>query len=126
MTKATIELGQRGEQVAVDFLKNHGYNIISINYHTPLGEIDIIAKDKKTICFIEVKTRRTQRFGQPAEAVGVAKQRKISQAALMFLKQNRLLNSPSRFDLILISYLNMQRKIKLIRNAFNLDDRYVY
>ena len=126
MTKASIELGQRGEQVAVDFLKYHGYNIISINYRTPLGQIDIIAKDKKTICFIEVKTRRTQRFGQPAEAVGVAKQRKISQAALMFLKQNRLLNSPSRFDLILISYLNMQRKIKLIRNAFNLDDRYIY
>ena len=126
MTKATVELGQRGEQAAVDFLKYHRYNIICIDYRTPLGQIDIIAKNKKTICFIEVKTRRTGRFGEPAEAVGSSKQRKISQVALMFLKQNGLLNSPSRFDLISISYQNTQRKIKLIKNAFNLDDRYIY
>ena len=126
MSKTNIELGRQGEQAAVDFLKHSGYNIINTNYRTRLGQIDIIAKDKKTICFVEVKTRRNQRFGRPGEAVGVSKQRKISAMALMFLKQNRLLDSPARFDVISISYPNMQPRIELIRNAFELDYRYLY
>jgi putative endonuclease len=126
MSKSRIELGRRGEQAGVNFLKNNGYNIVSTNYRTRLGQIDIIAKDKKTICFVEVKTRQTARFGRPDEAIEVSKQRKISQVALMFLKQNGLLDSPARFDVISISYPNMQPKIELIKNAFDLDYHYLY
>ncbi len=126
MSKATIELGRWGEQEAVNFLKRRGYAKIITNYRNSLGQIDIIARDKKTICFIEVKSRRSRRFGQPVEAVTDSKQRKISQAALLFLKQNKLLNSSARFDVISISYLDMRPEIKLVKNAFDLDYRYFY
>ena len=126
MPKSHIELGQRGERIAVKFLKNYGYNIISTNYRTRLGQIDIIAKDKKTICFVEVKTRRTKRFGHPYEAVETSKQRRINRVSLMYLKQNGLIDSPARFDVVSISYTDEQPKIELIKNAFELDSRYLY
>jgi putative endonuclease len=126
MPKSNIELGQSGERIAVNFLKINGYDIISTNFHNKLGQIDVIAKDNETICFVEVKTRRSQRFGQPTEAVELSKQRKISQVALMFLKQNKLLNSPARFDVISISHPDIQPDVKLIKNAFELDYRYLY
>jgi len=126
MTKSHIELGRRGEQIAVNFLKDNGYSIVSTNYRNRLGQIDIIAKDKKTICFVEVKMRRTMRFGQPTEAVEAYKQRKISQLALLFLKENRLLKSPARFDVISISHADLQPKIELIKNAFDLNYNCLY
>ncbi len=126
MPKPSIELGRKGEQAAVNFLKSNGYDIVTTNYRTRLGQIDIVARDKKTVCFVEVKTRRTARFGKPAEAIEASKQRRISGVALMFLKQNKLLNSPARFDVISISYPDMQPEIELTRNAFELDNRYLY
>jgi putative endonuclease len=126
MSKTQVELGQKGERIAVSFLKNEGYRIIAVNYRTRLGQIDIVAKDKGTICFVEVKTRKSQRFGKPAEAVGVFKQRKISQVALAFLKQNGLLNSPARFDVVSISHQEIHPKVELIKNAFELDYNYTY
>ncbi|MFH1338244.1 MAG: YraN family protein [Candidatus Omnitrophota bacterium] len=126
MSKAQSELGQKGERIAVDFLRDKGYRIVAVNYRTRLGQIDIVAKDKETVCFIEVKTRKSARFGRPAEAVDFFKQRKISQVALMFLKQKGLLDSPARFDVISISHEDLQPKIELFRNAFELDYRYLY
>jgi len=129
MPKSNIELGRTGEQAAVQFLKSNGYNIINTNYRTRLGQIDIIAKDKDAVCFVEVKTRRTHAFGRPEETVQASKQRKISQVALMFLKQKKLLNSPARFDVISISYIDSlprQPKIELKKNAFELDSHYLY
>jgi len=126
MSKATIELGRRGEKTAVNFLKNNGYDIISTDYRTRLGQIDIIAREKDTICFIEVKTRRSLSFGQPNEAVGYLKQKKISKVALGFLKENQLLDSPARFDVISIFYVNPKPKVELLKNAFDLDCRYFY
>ncbi len=126
MSKTHVELGQKGEQIALSFLKNEGYRIIAVNYRTRLGQIDIVAKDKGTICFVEVKTRKSQRFGKPAEAVGAFKQRRISQVALVFLKQNGLLNSPARFDVVSISHQQMQPQVELIKNAFELDYNYSY
>ena len=119
-----LELGRIGEQAAVQFLKGKGYSIINTNYRTRLGQIDIIAKDKNTICFVEVKTRRSGGFGFPGEAVDIYKQRKISQVALIFLKQKKLLSSPARFDVIAITYIQERPRIKLIKNAFELNHRY--
>ncbi|MFC1593109.1 YraN family protein [Candidatus Omnitrophota bacterium] len=126
MPELNLELGQKGEQLAAAFLKSRGYNIVETNYHTRLGQIDIIAKDKRTICFVEVKTRKTQEFGHPAEAIDSCKQRKISQVALTFLKEKGFLNYPARFDIVLISYPDIEPKIELLRNAFELDYHYLY
>lgn len=121
----STELGRKGEQVAVDFLKHNGYKIVEINFRTKIAQIDIIAKDKHTVCFVEVKMRRTTRFGHPYEAVGVLKQSRISRAALIYLKQNKLVDSPARFDVVSILYNDKQPKIELIKNAFELDCRYL-
>ncbi len=126
MRKSHIELGRIGEEEAAVFLKKRGFKIICLNYRNRLGQIDIIAKQRRTICFLEVKTRQSDRFGQPKEAINSLKQRKISQAALMFLKQEKLLDSPTRFDVVSISYPDAQPKIELIKNAFELNKNYLY
>jgi len=79
------QLGKSGETTAVQYLKKNGYRILEQNYRTDLGEIDIIAKDKDTLVFIEVKARTSYRFGDPKYAVTQKKQRKISMVALSYL-----------------------------------------
>ena len=125
MSKEHIYLGKSGEETAAGLLKKNGYKIIVRNYKSKLGEIDIIAKDKDTYCFIEVKTRHSDRFGMPSEAVLKSKQRQISKAALMFLKQNNLLDKKARFDVVSIIYSKDRPHLDLIKNAFELDERYV-
>jgi len=124
VTKEHLYLGQSGEEAAVSFIKRNGYRIITKNYKSKLGEIDIIARDKGTICFIEVKSRKTDRYGLPQEAVSMDKQRHISRAALLFLKEKNLLNKKARFDVISIIYNEGIPKLGLIKNAFELDARF--
>jgi putative endonuclease len=121
-----LNLGNRGEHYAVDFLKQNGYKILLNNYKTKLGEIDIIAKDKDTLCFIEVKTRNSLRFGEPCESVTIFKRRQIAKVALQFLKEKNLLGRRARFDVVSIVYSQGLPKLDLIRNAFELDQRFSY
>lgn len=125
MSKENLYLGKSGEEAAVSLLKNKGYKILARNYRTKLGEIDIIAKDKDTVCFVEVKTRTCDKFGLPAEAVFISKQKQIARAALIFLKENNLLEHNARFDVVSIMTGKENPKIDLIKNAFELDERYV-
>jgi putative endonuclease len=118
--------GKSGEKIAVNFLKENGYKILSQNYKTKLGEVDIVAKDKDTFCFVEVKTRRSDKFGMPQEAVNFAKKRQISKAALNFLKTNSLLDKKARFDVVSVIYSEDKPKVDLIKDAFELDERYIY
>ena len=97
----TSALGSEGEEVAVRFLKKKRYGIIARNYKTPIGEIDIIAKDGDTIVFVEVKTRANDIFGYPFEAVNQNKRRKLKNLALLYLKKQRK-ELPVRFDVISI------------------------
>lgn len=92
--------GNIGENKAVNYLVEKGYEILETNYKTKLGEIDIIAKDGERIVFVEVKARATARFGYPREAVNYYKQKTIQMVASMYLKSKRLLNSYIRFDII--------------------------
>ena len=92
--------------------------IISRNYKSRAAEIDIIAREKDTICFVEVKSRKDERFGTAAESVTPAKQRKISEAALGFLKENNLFDRRCRFDVVAISLQDGKEKIEYIRDAF--------
>ncbi len=124
MSKQGLALGKGGEDAAASFLKENGYKILARNYKTRLGEIDIIAKDKDTFCFIEVKTRQSEKFGLPQEAVSVFKQRQISKAAICYLKENKLMEKKSRFDVVSIMDLEGVSRLDLIRNAFELEERY--
>ncbi len=92
--------GKRGEIIAANYLKKHKYKIIATNYKNKIGEIDIIAKYKKIIVFVEVKTRMSEAFGNPLEAIDERKQHKIHQVATLYLKENDLLDSLYRFDAI--------------------------
>lgn len=119
MGKERIELGKKGEELALDFLKKQGYRIIQSNYKNKLGEIDIIAKDKGTICFIEVKARASARFGLPAEAVNFYKQKKLNRIALSYLKQYNLLDVPARFDIVSVIFgYDNKPELSLIKDAF--------
>lgn len=126
MSKENLFLGKRGEELAIDFLKKQGYRIVTRNYRTALGEVDIIAVDKDTHCFIEVKTRKSERLGSASEAVSGLKQRQISRAALCFLKENNLLDRRARFDVVSVTYLVDKPRLDLIKNAFELAPQFTY
>ncbi len=110
--------GKLGETIAMDYLRRYGYRIVESNYRCALGEIDVIATEGKTVVFIEVKSRKTERFGEPQAAVGLQKQKKISMVAQNYLKEKKLNNVKARFDVVAVRLLPQGPKIELIRNAF--------
>jgi putative endonuclease len=113
MTADATPLARFGEQEAAAFLKKQGYRILERNYRCVFAEVDIIAKERGVICFIEVKTRSSQAFGHPAEAITRAKRRHIARAALAYLQKNKLLDAPARFDVVAV-----QRK----ENAWSVEN----
>ncbi|MFH1458479.1 MAG: YraN family protein [Candidatus Omnitrophota bacterium] len=125
MSKKNLFLGQKGEELAVQFLKEKGYKILRRNFKTKLGEIDIVAFDRDTHCFVEVKTRNSLRYGPPQEAVSFFKQRQMSKAALVFLKEYKLLECRARFDVVSVDHSQNPPKLDLIKNAFELEETYV-
>ncbi|HEX3598960.1 MAG TPA: YraN family protein [Lacipirellulaceae bacterium] len=113
-------LGLRGEDAASRYLKRQGFRIIERGYDSPLGEIDIIAIDERTVVFVEVKTRTSGDAGHPTEAIDATKQRRMTQAALAYLKSKRLLQNAARFDVVAINWPTDQRQptIEHYQNAF--------
>ena len=93
-------IGIFGENAVIKYLVSKGYCILTQNYLTRLGEIDIIAKDKDEIVFIEVKTRRNLNYGTPSEAVDLTKLKHIIRAAKYYLFQTKQENAYVRFDVI--------------------------
>lgn len=114
------QFGQESESIAVRHLKKNGYKILELNYRNKLGEIDIIAKDKKTLVFVEVKATRTSTFGNPKYAVTPKKQRQISKVALYYLKATKQNRVKARFDVVAIISSIDNPRIELIKNAFEL------
>ena len=112
-----MKLGEKGEGVAVKFLRKRGYKIIVQNFTTRIGEIDIIARDGETLAFIEVKTRESIEYGQPFEAVNKFKKRKIVNVATLYLKKLKDI-PPCRFDVVSIYYENGKPEVDLITDAF--------
>ena len=119
---AKITTGKEGEKIAAAFLKKNGYRISEINFRCVLGEIDIIARDKGELVFIEVKTRKSGELGYPEQAVGIRKQKKMSQLALWYLQKNNITDSGARFDVVAITMLPSGTEIKLIKNAFDFNE----
>lgn len=95
-------LGNRGERAAARFLKKAGYKILQRQAKNRIGEIDLIARDRDTIVFVEVKTRSSLSAGHPTEAVGYAKQKQITQTAIVWLKERNLIGHRCRFDVVSI------------------------
>jgi putative endonuclease len=114
------QYGAQSESLAARLLKRRGYTILETNYRTPLGEIDIIARDRDTIVFVEVKARRSLGFGGPKWAVTPKKQRKISMVALYYLKTTRQSQAKARFDVVAIRSLTEPPQVEIIQNAFDL------
>jgi putative endonuclease len=115
------ELGKKGEGKALRFLKKRGYRIIEKNYVCKMGEMDIIAKEKDTLVFIEVKTRTSTMFGPPQLAVNSSKQRQLSKVALNYLKEKQLEDVKARFDVVAILLEQKGEEIELIKDAFELN-----
>ena len=113
-------LGRQGESLAVEHLRKKGYKIIARNYTTRIGEIDIIAKHDGQLVFIEVKARRSRRFGHPKTAVTADKQRKISMVALEYLKKHHNLHTRARFDVVTVQTFEREPIIEVFPNAFEL------
>lgn len=114
------QIGKTGESIAARYLRKKGYRILEQNYRTRLGEIDIIARDRNTLVFVEVKARNSNHFGNPKSSITPQKQRKISMVALQYLKGTDQMRAKARFDVIAIRSANTSPKIELIQNAFDL------
>ena len=117
-----IITGEKGETIAAAYLKKNGYRILETNFRCSLGEIDIIARDKEELVFVEVKTRKSQDLGYPEQAVGIKKQKKISQLALFYLQKKNLTNAKARFDVVAVTMSETSNEVKLIKNAFDFVD----
>jgi putative endonuclease len=113
-------LGSRGERAAERFLRQRGYQILERGCRSKLGEIDLVALEGDTIVLVEVKTRRSDESGTPAEAVGPMKQRRLTRAALGYLKARNLLEQRARFDVVAVTWPDGDRKpvIEHFPNAF--------
>lgn len=110
------KLGAEKEEIAVNFLKEQGYHILCQNYYAKAGEIDIIAKQKEYLVFIEVKYRNNESKGTPEEAITPRKIRRMIQVAKYYLKENYDSDEIAcRFDVITI----LENNIRLIQDAFD-------
>ena len=117
MLRQKDTLGKKGEALTYAYLKKKKYKIIARNYKNVIGEIDIIAKDKDYIVFVEVKSRMSRAFGDPLESVNQEKQNMIRQVAMLYLKEKKILETNARFDVISVLGDNFE-DIRHIENAF--------
>ena len=126
---AKMVLGERGEKFAAKFLRRHGYKILVRRFKTRAGEMDIICRQQDWLVFVEVKTRKSDDYGAPSEAVAREKQKHMSKVALEYL---RMLGNPEihwRFDIVEVILQDGERKprdIRLIQNAFDLSAPFIY
>lgn len=124
------KVGKFGEKVATDFIKREGFRLIATNFKAPIGrnrkgvqvtgEIDLIALEGETLCFIEVKTRTSGDYLSPLTAIDVRKQRQITRTARVYRKTFNLKNIKIRYDAISI-VLNGKKapKVQIVRGFWN-------
>ena len=115
-------LGQWGEDLACDYLKENGYRILERNFKNRFGEIDIIARDQDVLCFIEVKTRTSREFNHPFEAMSRFKQHRLMRMAMGYLIFKKQEHAQARFDVVGISIVEENSPvIELLKNAFEVE-----
>ena len=122
--RTAVSIGCEGEEIAVKKIKKKGYKIIERNYRTRLGEIDIIARDGEYTCFVEVRMRKNNDFGSPADTIDERKQQKIIKAAKKYALEKKLYDTPMRFDAVLVNADVLSDEtvsIELIKDAFRIN-----
>lgn len=117
------QYGLSGEKLAAEHLAANGYRILETNYKNRFGEVDIIAKDDQTLVFVEVKSRRSSRFGTARASITPTKRRRISMVALGYLKYNGGTRQKARFDVVALDARAPEGafRIEIIKNAFDLN-----
>ena len=112
--------GEESERLAAKFLRQRGYLILARRFRTKLGEVDIVAKDKDALVFIEVRSRNSDEFGAPSESVNYKKQRHIIKSAFIYLAKHKLEDVDMRFDVISVLACREFGAIKIehIKDAF--------
>ena len=111
-------IGKLGERTAEKFLTSRGFTIIQRNFSTPFGEIDLIAEHDGHLVFVEVKTRRSERFGPPLCAISHAKQKHVIKNCQFYTKRYGLYDRPCRIDAVGIN-LDMDGNLLLLRHVKN-------
>ena len=121
MSEHRKSLGKKGEDLAASYLqKSQGYRILQRNYRCAFGEVDIIAKEHDVLSFIEVRTRKSEDFGNPKESITKRKQGQISKVALEFINKYNLHHMKARFDVVAVYLLPDREQMELIKDAFEL------
>lgn len=110
----TAQTGSQGEDQALKYLQKKGYKLLARNFRVKGGEIDLVMQDKKTLVFVEVKTRASLAFGGPLAAITPAKQKRLSLAAHIFVQTNRPKFDSIRFDAVAV----LAQDITHLQNAF--------
>ncbi len=112
-------LGNKIEDLAEVYLVKNQQTIIDRNFYSRFGEIDLITQDKDTICFVEVRHRKTDKYGSAAESITLAKQKKIQKTALFFIQKNPKFQAFNyRFDVILSQGSSSNIQFEWIKSAF--------
>lgn len=114
-------LGDRAENSACRFLRQHGLQLITANYRCKRGEIDLVMRDGDSLVFVEVRYRRRADFGHPAETVTRSKRARILHCASCYLQQHRAWNEATRFDVVCIEGSATGPHIEWLRNAFSAE-----
>ncbi|GFO56581.1 UPF0102 protein [Geomonas sp. Red276] len=115
------EKGEVGESIAATYLEGQGFKVVERNFRCVCGEVDIVARDGRTIVFVEVKCRNNRLYGPPQLAVTPFKQRQISKAALVWLSKRKLFDAEARFDVVaIVLHKHDLPEIEHIKNAFEL------
>lgn len=117
-TQAT---GSRAEHAAAEYLRNHGLECVEQNFACKLGELDLIMQDKSCVVFVEVRFRKSDRYGSAASTVTPIKQNKLRKTALFYLKTRKLQNASVRFDVIGMKPCEQNSsdyQFRWIKNAF--------
>ncbi len=125
MKNFNIPFGKHGEELAAEYLKKNGYRILECNHRNKLGEMDIIAEEKGTVCFVEVKTRKGGKSGLPFESIPFWKQQKLAKTALWYLTANGLLDHNARFDVVSVLPApdSGLTEIQVLKDAFEMPFR---
>ena len=109
-------LGQKAEDLAVEFLRSHGLEILERNFRRRLGELDIVAREGDTLVIVEVRMRTSDRFGGAAASVGPCKQQRLMRAAAQLLQQRSdLAQLPARFDVVVVG---VRGEVEWLRHVF--------
>lgn len=112
------KIGNIGEDVAEKFLRQQGYVIVEKNFYYRHGEIDIVAMEGKTLVFIEVKSRRSERFGSPEESVTPKKQELLRRTAEGYVASKNLTNIECRFDVVAVMMKEGKAECRLLKDCF--------